>query len=128
MEIRNKYKYKISVKSPSLLDQGSQGGLNPDPQGTQVQDNNTYLLVHSSHDGCSDFHPQNEAALEVLLQEQRLKDGHQDKQHCIHVPCPRVDGFVRSEGYHQPGIYQNQKLNHYILGEKNYAYWYMHKT
>lgn len=35
-----------------------------------------YLLVHGSHDGSADLHPKNKAALEVLLQEQRLEKSH----------------------------------------------------
>lgn len=60
-----------------------------------------YLFVHSSNDGRANLHPQHKAALEVLLQEQRLQDGHQEQQHCIHVPLPDIPRFVLSERDHQ---------------------------
>lgn len=62
-----------------------------------------YLFVHSSHDCSADLHPQHKAALEVLLQEERLQESHHKQQHCIQIPFPDEAGFVLSEGDHQPG-------------------------
>lgn len=62
-----------------------------------------YLFVDSGHDGCADFHSQHEAALEVLLQEQRLQESHQEQQHRVQVALPVVAGLVLGEGDHQPG-------------------------
>lgn len=60
-----------------------------------------YLFVHCSYDGSANLHPQHKATLEVLLQEQRLQNGHQQQQHCIQIAFPGISGFVLSEGDHQ---------------------------
>ena len=64
----------------------------------------TNLLVHGGHDGGADLHAQDEAALEVLLEEHRLEDGHQNQQHRVHVAVPVRGLFVLGEGDHQPEI------------------------
>lgn len=71
-----------------------------------------YLFVDSGHNGSSDFHSQHKALLEVLLQEQRLKESHHKQQHRVEVALPVVAGLVLSEGDHQP-----KQENTWILSE-----------
>lgn len=62
-----------------------------------------HLFVHGSHDGSTDFHAQHEAALEVLLQEEGLQQGHQEQQHGVDVAHPQERALVVGEVDHQPG-------------------------
>lgn len=60
-----------------------------------------YLFINSCHDGSANLHTQHKTALEVLLQKQRLHNGHGQQKHSVQIALPRITAFVLSKVDHQ---------------------------